>query len=221
MITLPDSMPFSDAAALQIAYGTSHVALDYRAGLQAGKRSWCWVPRGCWLTAVELGKLMGARVIAVARGADKCAIATQAGADHVIDATDADLRADLKALGGVDVVYDPVGGDQFKAAFRACNPEARILTIGFASGDVPQIPANHLLVKNIAVLGFYWGGYLAFKPQVVRESLAQLVNWHSEGALRPHISHLLPFERAEDGIDLLRARKSTGKVVINVDPTLT
>jgi len=168
-----------------------------------------------------LGKLMGARVIAVARGADKCAIAAQAGANHVIDATDADLRAELKALGGVDVVYDPVGGDQFKAAFRACNPEARILTIGFASGDVPQIPANHLLVKNIAVFGFYWGGYLAFKPQVVRDSLAQLVNWYSERALRPHISHLLPFEQAEDGIDLLRARKSTGKVVINVDPTLT
>ena len=221
-ITLPDSMLFSDAAALQIAYGTSHVALDYRAGLQADETLLVLgAAGGVGLTAVELGKLMGARVIAVARGADKCAIATQAGADHVIDATDADLRADLKALGGVDVAYDPVGGDQFKAAFRACNPEARILTIGFASGDVPQIPANHLLVKNIAVLGFYWGGYLAFKPQVVRDSLAQLVNWHSEGALRPHISHLLPFERAEDGIDLLRSRKSTGKVVINVDPTLT
>jgi NADPH2:quinone reductase len=222
MITLPDSMPFSDAAALQIAYGTSHVALDYRAGLQAGETLLVLgAAGGVGLTAVELGKLMGARVIAVARGADKCAIAAQAGADHVIDATDVDLRAELKALGGVDVVYDPVGGDQFKAAFRACNPEARILTIGFASGDVPQIPANHLLVKNIAVLGFYWGGYLAFKPQVVRDSLAQLVNWHSEGALRPHISHLLPFERAEDGIDLLRSRKSTGKVVINVHPTLT
>ena len=222
MITLPDSMPFSDAAALQIAYGTSHVALDYRAGLQAGETLLVLgAAGGVGLTAVELGKLMGARVIAVARGADKCAIATQAGADRVIDATDADLRAELKALGGVDVVYDPVGGDQFKAAFRACNPEARILTIGFASGDVPQIPANHLLVKNIAVLGFYWGGYLAFKPHVVRDSLAQLVNWHSEGALRPHISHLLPFEQAKDGIDLLRARKSTGKVVIHIDPSLT
>jgi NADPH2:quinone reductase len=175
---------------------------------------------GVGLTAVELGKLMGARVIAVARGADKCAIASQAGADHVIDATDADLRAELKALGGVDVVYDPVGGDQFKAALRACNPEARILAIGFASGDIPQIPANHLLVKNIAVLGFYWGGYLAFKPQVLRDSLAQLVKWHSEGALHPHVSHLLPFKQAEDGIDLLRARKSTGKVVIHIDPTM-
>ncbi|MGB1333012.1 MAG: NADPH:quinone oxidoreductase family protein [Paracoccaceae bacterium] len=222
MITLPDSMPFLDAAALQIAYGTSHVALDYRAGLQAGETLLVLgAAGGVGLTAVELGKLMGARVIAVARGADKCAIAAHAGADHVINATNADLRAELKALGGVDVVYDPVGGDQFKAAFRACNPEARILTIGFASGDVPQIAANHLLVKNIAVLGFYWGGYLAFKPQVVRDSLAQLVKWYSEGALRPHISHLLPFEQAEYGIDLLRTRKSTGKVVINVDPALT
>jgi NADPH2:quinone reductase len=220
-ITLPDHMPFSDAAALQIAYGTSHVALDYRAGLQAGETLLVLgAAGGVGLTAVELGKLMGARVIAVARGADKCAIASQAGADHVIDATDADLRAELKALGGVDVVYDPVGGDQFKAAFRACNPEARILAIGFASGDIPQIPANHLLVKNIAVLGFYWGGYLAFKPQVLRDSLAQLVKWHSEGALHPHVSHLLPFKQAEDGIDLLRARKSTGKVVIHIDPTM-
>jgi len=221
-IEIPTSMPFPDAAALQIAYGTSHVALDYRARLQKGETLLVLgAAGGVGLTAVELGKLMGARVIAVARGTDKCEIAKQAGADHVIDATDADLRAELKALGGVDVVYDPVGGEQFKAAFRACNPEARILTIGFASGDVPQIPANHLLVKNIAVLGFYWGGYLAFKPQVVRDSLAQLVRWHSEGALHPHISHLLRFEEAEHGIDLLRARKSTGKVVIQIDATLT
>jgi NADPH2:quinone reductase len=160
---------------------------------------------------------MGARVIAVARGADKLAVAKAAGADHVIDATDGDLRDQLKALGGVDVVYDPVGGDQFKSAFRACNPEARIIVIGFASGDIPQIPANHLLVKNLNVLGFYWGGYLGFKPNVVTDSLKQLLEWYADGKLHPHVSHALPFDQANQGMQLLRDRKSTGKVVIKID----
>ena len=112
------------------------------------------------------------------------------------------------------MVYDPVGGDQFKAAFRACNPEARLLPIGFASGDVPQIPANHLLVKNLTVMGLYWGGYLAFKPEVVTDSLATLLSWHRDGRIKPHVSHALPLAQAGDGLELLRSRKSTGKVVI-------
>jgi NADPH2:quinone reductase len=157
-VVIPDAMPFVDAAALQIAYGTSHVALDYKAQLKPGETLLVLgAAGGVGLTAVELGKLMGARVIAVARGADKLAVAKAAGADHVIDATDGDLRDQLKALGGVDVVYDPVGGDQFKSAFRACNPEARIIVIGFASGDIPQIPANHLLVKAHAPHGLMRG----------------------------------------------------------------
>lgn len=97
---------------------------------------------------------------------------------------------------------------------RACRPEARILTIGFASGEVPKIPANHLLVKNISVLGLYWGGYLAFRPQVVTDSLAQLFAWYADGRLKPHVSHILPLQKAQEGLDLMRARKSTGKVVI-------
>ncbi len=216
-VSIPESMPFTDAAALQIAYGTSHVALEYKAQLSAGETLLVLgAAGGVGLTAVELGKLMGARVIAVARGADKLAVAKAAGADHVIDASTADLRAELKALGGVDVVYDPVGGDQFKAAFRACNPEARIIVIGFASGEIPQIAANHLLVKNITVQGFYWGGYLAFKPQVVTNSLAKLLGWYEEGKLQPHISHCLDFNQANEGMALLRDRKSTGKVVIKI-----
>jgi len=216
-VSIPESMPFTDAAALQIAYGTSHVALEYKAQLSAGETLLVLgAAGGVGLTAVELGKLMGARVIAVARGADKLAVAKAAGADHVIDASTADLRTELKALGGVDVVYDPVGGDQFKAAFRACNPEARIVVIGFASGDIPQIAANHLLVKNITVQGFYWGGYLAFKPQVVTNSLAKLLAWYDAGKLHPHISHCLDFNQANEGMDLLRDRKSTGKVVIKI-----
>ena len=214
-VPLPDAMPFSDAAAFQVAYGTSHVALDHKARLQPGETLLVLgAAGGVGLTAVEIGKQMGATVIACARGADKLAVAEQAGADHLIDAKTEDIRERCKALGGLDVVYDPVGGEQFKAAFRACNPEARILAIGFASGEVPQIPANHLLVKNISVLGLYWGGYLKFRPQVISDSLATLFGWYAEGKLKPHVSHTLPLDRAEEGLDLLRTRKSTGKVVI-------
>jgi NADPH2:quinone reductase len=217
-VPIPDEMSFTDAAAFQIAYGTSHVALDHKARLQPGEMLLVLgAAGGVGLTAVEIGKLMGATVIACARGADKLEVAHQAGADHLVDAETDDIRDACRALGGVDVVYDPVGGDQFKAAMRACRPEARILTIGFASGEVPKIPANHLLVKNISVLGLYWGGYLAFRPQVVTDSLTQLFAWYAEGRLRPHVSHILPLDRAQEGLDLMRARKSTGKVVITTD----
>lgn len=214
-VVLPDAMSFEDAAAFQIAYGTSHVALDYRAGLQAGETLVVLgAAGGVGLTAVEIGKKMGATVIAVARGQDKLEVAKAAGADHLIDADTPDLRSALKELGGVDVVYDPVGGDAFKAAFRACKPEARILTIGFASGDVPQVPANHLLVKNITLMGFYWGAYMRFKPQVILGSLKTLMDWYAAGEIKPHISHVLPLERVAEGFELLRTRKSTGKVII-------
>ncbi|WP_420558632.1 NADPH:quinone oxidoreductase family protein [Roseovarius sp.] len=214
-VVLPDQMSFTDAAAFQIAYGTSHVGLDHKARLQPGETLLVLgAAGGVGLTAVEIGKLMGATVIACARGADKLEVARKAGADHLIDAETDDIREACRALGGVDVVYDPVGGDQFKSAMRACRPEARILTIGFASGEVPKIPANHLLVKNISVLGLYWGGYLAFRPQVVTDSLAQLFAWYADGQLKPHVSHVLPLEKAQEGLDLMRTRKSTGKVVI-------
>ncbi|MDV4146056.1 NADPH:quinone oxidoreductase family protein [Shimia sp. FJ5] len=217
-VPLPDDMPYADAAAFMVAYGTSHVALDYRARLQPGETLLVLgAAGGVGLTAVEIGKLMGANVIACARGADKLAVAEKAGADHLLDATTADIRAEVKALGGADVVYDPVGGEQWKAAFRACNPEARLLPIGFASGDVPQVPANHLLVKNLTVMGLYWGGYLAFKPSVITESLATLLSWYADGRLKPHVSHALPLEQAGEAMDLLRTRKSTGKVVVTID----
>lgn len=216
-VLLPDSMDFSTAAAFQVAYSTSHVALDYRASLKAGETLLVTgAAGGVGLTAVELGKLMGAKVIAAARGADKLAVAKDHGADHLIDTETDDLREIVKSLGGADVVYDAVGGDLFTAALRACNPEARILTIGFASGDVPQIAANHILVKNISVLGFYWGGYLKFKPEVLTQSLAELFAMHGEGKLRPHISHSFPLVDAADGLEVLRSRQSTGKVVITL-----
>lgn len=218
-VPLPDAMSFEDAAAFQIAYGTSHVALDYKARLQPGETLLVLgAAGGVGLTAVEIGKLMGATVIACARGADKLEVARQAGADHLIDAKTQDILAECKALGGVDVVYDPVGGEQFKAAFRACKPEARLLPIGFASGEVPQVPANHLLVKNLSVMGLYWGGYLKFKPEVITDSLSTLLKWYEAGKLKPHISHVLPLEQAGDALELLRTRKSTGKVVVTPQP---
>lgn len=214
---LPSALPPVDVAAIQIAYGTSHVALDHKARLQPGDSLLVLgAAGGVGLTAVEIGKLMGATVIACARGADKLEIARQAGADHLIDAKTEDIREAVKALGGADVVYDPVGGDQFTAALRACKPEARILAIGFASGDVPQIPANHLLVKNVDVLGLYWGGYLKFRPLVVTDSLATLFGWYAEGRIKPHVSHVFPLADAIEGLEVLKARKSTGKVVIEI-----
>ncbi|MAN99879.1 NADPH:quinone oxidoreductase family protein [uncultured Roseovarius sp.] len=217
-VPLPDAMSFAEAAAFQVAYGTSHVALDHKARLLPGETLLVLgAAGGVGLTAVEIGKQMGARVIACARGADKLDVAKQAGADHLIDAATQDIRDTCRALGGVDVVYDPVGGDQFTAAMRACNPEARILAIGFASGDVPQIPANHLLVKNISVMGLYWGGYLKFRPEVLTLSMATLFDWYAAGRLRPHVSHLLPLEQAAEALDLLRSRKSTGKVVVTLE----
>ncbi|MGR3758680.1 NADPH:quinone oxidoreductase family protein [Roseobacteraceae bacterium NS-SX3] len=213
-IRIPDTMSFEDAAALQIAYGTSHVALDHCARLQPGETLLVTgAAGGVGLTAVEIGKLMGARVIAHARGAAKLETAKAAGADHLIDDSE-DLRAIVKSMGGADVVYDAVGGDVWQAAFRAANPGGRLLPIGFASGTVPQIPANHLLVKNLSVIGFYFGGYLKSHPQVIRKSLETLMAWHSAGRIKPHISHVLPLERTGEGLDLLRSRASTGKVVI-------
>ena len=211
---IPDEMPFDHAAGFPVAYGTSHIALDHCARLQPGETLLVTgAAGGVGLTAVETGKLMGARVVAQARGAEKLDIARAAGADHVIDAAD-DLRQAVKDLGGADVVYDTIGGDVFHAAFRATNPGGRLLPIGFAGGEVPQIPANHLLVKNLTVIGFYIGGYLKHFPEVIRGSMDRLFTWYGEGRLNPHISHVLPLERAQDGLDLLRTRQATGKVVI-------
>ncbi len=212
---IPESMNDATAAGFMVAYGTSHLALTRRARLQPGETLLVLgAAGGVGLTAVEIGKAMGAKVIAVARGADKLAVAKAAGADHLLDSTTDDIKAAVKALGGADVVYDPVGGDAFKAALGACNREARVIVIGFASGDVPQIPANIILVKNISVIGFYWGGYLKFNPTALTDSLAELMEWHAQGRLAPHISHIVPLDQAGEALELMRSRQSTGKVVV-------
>jgi NADPH:quinone reductase len=216
VVAIPDGMSFEHAAGFQIAYATGHIALHHRARLKSGETLLVTgAAGGVGLSAVEIGKRMGARVIAHARGADKLAVARAAGADHLIDDSE-DLRKRVRELGGADVVYDAVGGDVFKAAFRACRPEGRLLCIGFASGDVPQVPANHLMVKNLSVIGFYLGGYMRFRPQVVADSLKTLFGWYEDGQLHPHVSHTLPLSRVAEGLEMLRRRKSTGKVVITM-----
>ncbi len=217
LLPIPDAMSFEQAAGFQIAYGTSHLALEHRARLRPGETLLVLgASGGVGLTAVELGKRMGAKVIACARGAAKLAIAGNAGADHLIDSDAPDLTAALRALGGVDVVYDAVGGPAFDAALRACRPEGRLLAIGFASGQVPQVPANILLVKNLSVIGLYWGGYLKFAPEVLKQSLETLLRGYEAGGLHPHISHTLPFAELPKALDLLRSRASSGKVVLTL-----
>ncbi len=217
-VPLPDAMPFDVAAGFVVTYGTSHVALEHRARLKAGETLLVLgAAGGVGLTAVEIGARMGARVVAVARGAEKLAVAQAAGAEVLIDSGgDADLKAAFKGLGGVDVVYDAVGDPAASAALRALRPEGRFVVIGFAGGQVPQIPANILLVKNIDVIGFYWGAYAGFAPEVLDGSLARLMQWYDEGGLKPHVSHVLPLDRTAEAMDLMRKRKSTGKVVITM-----
>ncbi|MFN4159905.1 MAG: NADPH:quinone oxidoreductase family protein [Gemmobacter sp.] len=217
-LPIPDAMPWADAAAFQIAYGTSHLALSHRARLQPQETLLVLgAAGGVGLTAVEIGKRMGARVIASARGPDRLEVARAAGADHLIDSDAPDLRDRLRDLGGVDVCYDAVGGPAFDAALRAMRPEGRMLAIGFASGKVPQVPANILLVKNLTVTGLYWGGYLRFAPHVLAHSLMTLLEWYGRGHLHPHISHTLPLDRATEALTLLRDRRATGKVVVTMD----
>jgi NADPH2:quinone reductase len=216
-VPVPETITDAQAAAFQVAYGTSHVALDYKARLQPGERLLVLgAAGGVGLTAVEIGKLMGAEVIAVARGTGRLEQARAMGADHLIDSDTADIREAVLALGGADVVYDPVGGDQWKAALRACNPEARLIPIGFASGEVPQIPANILLVKNLTVIGLYWGAYYRFKPQVLAASFRQLIAWFEAGKIKPHVSHVVPLPDANRALELLESRQATGKVVVEV-----
>ncbi|MEM1237113.1 MAG: NADPH:quinone oxidoreductase family protein [Pseudomonadota bacterium] len=216
-VPLPDAMSAVDAAAFQVAYGTSHLALTERGAIHPGdKLLVLGAAGGVGLTAVEIGAVLGAEVIAVARGADKLAVAKDAGASHLIDATDPELADKLRAFKGIDIVYDPVGGDLARAAIRATARGGRYLVIGFASGDIPEFKLNHLLVKNIAVHGFYWGGYLGFSPQALQRSLSDLFDLYAQGKLRPHIGLSAPLENAPEALEKLRRRETTGKVVITM-----
>ena len=217
---IPAKMDFASAAGFPVAYGTSHGAFDWRARLKPGE--WLLVlgaAGGVGLTAVEIGKAMGAQVIACAGGEEKLAVAKDHGADHLIDYSREDIRARVKEITGghgADVVYDPVGGDAFDASLRSIAWGGRVIVIGFASGRIPQIPANIVLVKNIDIIGFYWGSHQTRKPELLRQSFAQLFRWFEEGRLKPHVSEKVDLKDASRALDLLRQRKSTGKVVLTM-----
>lgn len=212
----PATMDAITGAGFLIAYGTSHLALTRSARLCAGERLVVLgAGGGVGLTAVEVGAAMGARVTAVARGADKLAAARDRGAEILIDSGDTDdLRAALLADGPSNVIYDAIGGTMGEAAMRTLAPEGRHLLIGFASGDLPTLKPNHMLVKNISAIGVYWGGYLAFNPKALTDSLAELMDWHAKGRINPAVSHVLPLDRAGEALELLRSRKATGKIVV-------
>ena len=215
---IPDAMDFVTAAGFPVAYSTSHGAYAWRGRLKPGE--WVLVlgaSGGVGLTAVEIAKAMGATVIAAAGGAEKLAVAERAGADHLVDYRREDLRERVKAITGgrgVDLVYDPVGGDAFDQSLRCIAWEGRVIVIGFAAGRIPQIPANLVLVKNIDVIGFFWGSYRRYKPHLMVQSYQQLFAWFAAGKLKPHVSHRLPLAQAGEALALLRARQSTGKVVL-------
>ena len=220
VVVLPDDLDDVTAAGFAIAYGTAHGALRWRAVLHAGEVLVVHgAGGGVGLTAVECGKAIGAEVIATARGSEKLALARAHGADHAVDSEEPELKQrirDLTGGRGADVVYDPVGGAMFDASLRSIAWEGRIVIVGFASGQVPQVPANVLLVKNAAVLGFYWGSYRKHDPERLRDGFKELFAWHRQGRIQPHVSQTLSLERAGDAIRLLTDRRAVGKVVITV-----
>ncbi len=218
VFAIPEEMDFVTAAGLPITYGTAHGGLVWRAALQPGETLLVHgAAGGVGLAAVEVGKALGATVIASAGGPDKLAVAEAHGADHLINYRAEDIRDRVKALTGgrgVEVVFDPVGGEVFDASLRSVVWGGRLLVIGFAAGKVPQIPANILLVKNLSVLGLYWGGHRKRAPDLLPPQFEQLFAWFRAGKLKPHVSHILDLAEAPEALALLSSRKSTGKVVL-------
>ncbi len=217
---LHDHFDLKTAAAFSISHGTAHMALAHRARVLAGETLLVLgAAGGAGLAAVEIGKKLGATVIAAAGRADKLALAQAKGADYVINYTTEDLRRrvlDLTAGQGADVVFDPVGGLAFTAALRSVAFEGRIVVVGFASGTVPQIPANHVLVKNVDVIGLYWGGYKVHDMGRLRQSLATVIDWIVAGDVCPHIGHEFPLADAAVALDLMIARQAVGKIILTV-----
>ena len=217
-VPVPDGMSSEHAASVLVAYGTADLALRHRARIRPGETLLVLgAAGGVGLTAVEIGKLLGARVIACARNESRLRHARERGADVTLAVNAGALRDAVRdATGGhgADVVFDPVGGEMFRAAIRAAAFEGRLLPIGFASGDVPQIPANILLVKNLTAIGLYWGAYFRHAPDIIGKSVQQILDWYNEGRIRPHVGDVLPLDRAEEALEALRRRRSTGKLVL-------
>ena len=218
---IPDRMSFEEAGAFPIAYISSHVALRWQARLEPGETLLVLgAAGGVGLTAVEIGKAMGARVIAAASTAEKLAVTRERGADDVVNYVEEKLTDRVMALTngkGADVCFDPVGGDLFDSALSSLGWGGRILLIGFVAG-VPQIPANRLLVKHRAALGSSLRYFRWHAPDKLLRSVEELVQWYGEGQLRPLVTHRLPLEQSVEAIRLLTDRKAHGKVVVVVEP---
>jgi NADPH2:quinone reductase len=218
VVPIPDAMDFITAAAFPVAYGTSHFALTHRGHLKPGETLLVLgAAGGVGLTAVEIGKQLGARVIAAAGGPEKLAVARAHGADELIDYRSESIRDRVRALTdglGADVVYDPVGGDAFDQALRAVNWEARMLVIGFASGRIQSVPANLILVKNISVIGVVWGAQAARDPVLVSRNLAELLRWWQAGRLKPVVARTFPLAEVGTAMRALLSRRHAGKIVL-------
>lgn len=218
---IPDSMSFNEAAGFVHVYGTSHYALKDRAHLQAGETLLVLgAAGGVGLAAVELGKAMGATVIAAASSAEKLALCKAHGADALIDYSREDLRERIKEITkgeGVDVVYDPVGGALAEPSIRSLKRYGRYLVVGFASGEIPKLPLNLLLLKTASAVGVFWGQFVEKEPQRNIDNVNELFAWHAAGKLRPHISAAFPFAQTAAAIRHIAERKALGKVVITFD----
>ena len=219
VLPMPDNMPYDIGAAMPLVYGTAHVALAHRAQLQSGETLLVLgAAGGVGLAAVEIGNVMGARVIAAASTDEKLEVALQQGASETINYATEDLRQRIKALTsdkGADVVFDPVGGDLFDIAVRRIAWEGRYLVIGFASGRIPSLPANIALLKNASLVGVFWGAYMMHDPAVIQRSFQQLLRWYAEGKLQPRVHSAFALKDAARALREIKDRRAMGKVVLN------
>jgi len=217
---LPAKMSFEEAAAFVLTYGTSDHALRDRAALAAGETLLVLgAAGGVGIAAIEIGKALGARVIACASSDDKLAVCREHGADEAINYASEDLRERIKVLTagrGPDVVYDAVGGAYTEPAFRSIAWRGRLLVVGFAAGEIPKLPLNLALLKGASVVGVFWGDFGRREPKQFADSLRQIATWYEQGKLRPHVSEKFPLEKAAEALKLMAARKVKGKVVLTV-----
>jgi NADPH2:quinone reductase len=217
VVKLPATLDFERAAGLSVTYGTTYHALHDRARLKSGETLVVLgASGGVGLAAVELGKLMGARVIACASSDDKLAFARAHGADEGINYATGDLRDGLRRLAGdgVDVVYDPIGGDYAEPALRSMGWEGRYLVVGFAAGGIPKLPLNLVLLKGCDVLGVFWGSWVGRDPSGHRANMTQLATWCAEGKLSAHVHAVYPLAQTPQALHDILARKVMGKALL-------
>jgi NADPH2:quinone reductase len=218
VVKIPDVLDFDRAAGLTVIYGTTLHALRDRARLKSGETlAVLGASGGTGLAAIELGKLMGARVIACASSDDKLAFARQHGADETINYATEDLKDALRRVTGgkgADVIYDPVGGPYAEAALRSIAWQGRFLVIGFAAGEIPKIPLNLALLKGCDIVGVFWGAFIERDPKGHQANMADLVRWAAEGKLSAHVHAVYRLEQTREALEAIAGRKVMGKVIL-------